>query len=202
MFDASLRKYIDRPLNYVTKYFVACHINADMVSFFALIPALLAFIFILQGWWLWALIMILCNRLCDGLDGAIARQTQTTDRGAFLDIVLDFIFYSSVPLAFALHNPEENALPAAVLIYSFVGTASSFLAYAIIAEKKGITTDIRGKKGFYYIGGLTEGFETILLFVLCCLLPDYFALFAYIYAGLCGITTVSRIVAGYQNFKS
>ncbi len=39
-----------------------------------------------------ALACILLNRLLDGPDGAIARAVGPTDRGAFLDIALDFIF--------------------------------------------------------------------------------------------------------------
>ncbi|MGL4625842.1 MAG: CDP-alcohol phosphatidyltransferase family protein, partial [Plesiomonas shigelloides] len=68
---------------------------------------------------LWALGAILLNRLLDGLDGTLARFTTPTDRGGFLDIVLDFLFYSAVPLGFALYDPAHNALAAAVLIYAF-----------------------------------------------------------------------------------
>jgi phosphatidylglycerophosphate synthase len=68
------------------------------------------------------LALLLASRLCDGLDGAVARLTQTTDRGAFLDIALDFLFYASVPLAFAVADPAANALPAAVLLAAFIGT--------------------------------------------------------------------------------
>ena len=51
-------------------------------------------------------VAILLSRLCDGLDGAIARRTQTTDAGGFLDIALDFVFYASIPLAFAQNTPD------------------------------------------------------------------------------------------------
>ena len=93
---------------------------------------------IIVGFCKLALVALLVGRLCDGLDGAIARHlNQPTDRGAFLDIALDFIFYASVPLAFALVNPTANALAAAVLLFAFIGTGTSFLAYAAIAEKRG-----------------------------------------------------------------
>ena len=146
------------------------------------------------------LLLILVNRLCDGLDGAVARLTEQTDRGGFLDITLDFIFYASIPFAFALADPFSNALAAAFLIFSFIGTACSFLAYAIMAEKRGLSTDIRGKKSLYYLGGLTEGTETIAVFVLACLLPFWFPIFAYGFGALCWITTATRIHAGWQSF--
>ena len=136
--------------------------------------------------------LIALNRIFDGLDGAVARHQGITDLGGYLDIVIDFIFYALVPLGFAIGNPEL-ALPAAVLICSFVGTGSSFLAFAILAQKSGISTEIRGKKSIYYLGGLTEGFETILVLVLMCIWPEYFTIFAYIFAALCWITTATRI---------
>ena len=82
------------------------------------------------------LVLLLLSRLMDGLDGAVARATQPTDRGGFLDISLDFLFYSAIPLAFAIADPAANALPAAVLLAAFIGTGSSFLAFAAVAEKR------------------------------------------------------------------
>ena len=67
-----------------------------------------------------------------------------------------------MPPAFALANPAANALAAAFLIFSFMGTGSSFLAYAIMAAKRGVSSELRGQKSLYYLGGLTEGTETIL----------------------------------------
>ena len=55
----------------------------------------------------------------------MARLTAPTDRGAFLDITLDFLFYASIPLAFAVADPAANALPAAVLLAAFIGTGSA-----------------------------------------------------------------------------
>ena len=107
------------------------------------------------GWLLLALVLVLVNRVADGVE-AIARRTETTDRGGFLDICLDFFFYSAVPLGFALMDPSRNAPAACFLIFSFVGSGTSFLAFAILAEKRGESTDIRGHKSFYYLGGLTE----------------------------------------------
>ena len=88
-----------------------------------------------------ALALLALNRLADGIDGAVARATGPTDRGAFLDIALDFAFYALFPLGFALADPAANALPAAVLVASFIGTGSSFLAFAIIAAKRGKTLE-------------------------------------------------------------
>lgn len=149
---------------------------------------------------LWALGAILLNRLLDGLDGTLARLTTPTDRGGFLDIVLDFLFYSAVPLGFALYDPAHNALAAAVLIYAFIGTGCSFLAFAIIAAKRQLTSQRYPHKSFYYLGGLTEAGETVLFFVLMCLFPAWFVPLALLFAALCALTTATRIYSGWHSF--
>lgn len=148
-----------------------------------------------------AVVPLVINRICDGLDGAVARREGPTDRGAFLDITLDFLFYAGVPLAFAFCNPQFNALPAAVLLASFIGTGVSFLAFAIMAEKRGEKSTAYPSKAFYYLGGLTEGTETIICFLAMCLFRDWFPTLAYIYAAMCTLTTITRMVAGWERFN-
>ncbi|HVK33032.1 MAG TPA: CDP-alcohol phosphatidyltransferase family protein [Burkholderiaceae bacterium] len=142
------------------------------------------------------LALMLASRLADGLDGPLARLTAATDRGAYLDITLDFLFYASIPLAFAFADPAANALPAAVLLASFIGTGSSFLAFAVFAERRGMATNAYAGKGLYYLGGLTEATETLACFALMCLWPQHFAGWAYGFAALCALTIATRIVGG------
>ena len=144
----------------------------------------------------WALVALVLNRLADGLDGELARLQSATDTGAFLDIVLDFIFYSGIVFGFALANPDANALAASALIFSFMGTGASFLAFAIFAERRQLASMTYPSKGFYYLNGITEGTETIAFFVLMCIWPMHFAVFAWFFAGLCAVTTVIRVRSG------
>jgi phosphatidylglycerophosphate synthase len=147
----------------------------------------------------WALTVVLVNRFLDGVDGTMARMVGPTDRGAFLDTVCDFLFYAAVPLGFALANPALNALPAAVLLASFIGTATTFLAFAVVAAKRGMLSPAYPNKGFYYLGGLTEGTETILLFCAMCLWPQHFAWLAYGFAAACAVTTATRMFFGMRS---
>ncbi len=202
MLDAPLRKVIDPPLAAMAGLSVRMGITANAVTVAGYLPGFGAAAAVALGETWLALALILVNRAADGLDGAIARQTRTTDLGGYLDIVGDFIFYGAIPFGFALLAPEQNALAACFLLLSFIGTGSSFLAYAIVAEKRGINTDIRGKKSFYYLGGLTEGTETIAFFVLCCLFADQFALFAWIFGAACWLTTGTRVLAAVRTFDS
>jgi hypothetical protein len=67
------------------------------------------------------------------------------------------------------------------------------LAYAIIAEKRGLKNTEYPTKSFYYLGGLTEGTETVACFLAMCFWPQHFAALAYFYAALCLITTITRL---------
>jgi phosphatidylglycerophosphate synthase len=144
--------------------------------------------------------LILVSRLFDGLDGAVARQTTPTDRGGFLDISLDFLFYPAIPVAFALADPARNALAAAVLLAAFVGTGTSFLAFAVIAAKRGLTSLKFPDKSFYFVGGLTEATETLAFFIAMCAWPAQFALLAWVFAAMCVVTIATRVVWGWRAF--
>lgn len=176
-------------------------VTADQVTLAGFALGLGAFATLTAGAFGAALVLILANRLADGLDGAIAREVGGTDRGAFLDIALDFAFYALVPLGFALVDPAANALAAAVLIASFIGTGSSFLAFASVAAQRGLRASDYPAKGIYYLGGLTEGAETIGLFVAMCLWPAAFPVLAYLFATLCALTTISRWHQGWVAFS-
>jgi phosphatidylglycerophosphate synthase len=173
--------------------------TANGISFAGFGVGIAAAVAIALSYPLWGLVLLLLSRLMDGLDGAVARATQPTERGAFLDITLDFMFYASIPLAFALSNPAVNALPAAVLLVSFIGTGSSFLAFAAAAERQQLRSTEFPEKGFYFLGGLTEATETLVAFVAMCLWPQWFGAIAYGFAALCAITTVLRIRWGWTS---
>jgi phosphatidylglycerophosphate synthase len=199
--DARLRRLIDPPLDRLSAPLAAHGLSANAVTIAGFVIGLGAALAIAERAYMLGLGLLLLNRLFDGLDGAVARHRGLTDLGGFLDIVLDFLIYSAVPFAFALADPHANALPAAFLIFSFVGTGSSFLAFAIMAAKRGIGTGLRGQKSLYYLGGLTEGTETILAFVLACLWPPLFPWIALVFGLLCWLTTATRITVAVQTLR-
>lgn len=200
MLDAAIRPHMNKPLDAIAAQAVAFGVTANAVTALAFALGLAAAALVAAELYWAGLAVLLVSRFLDGLDGAVARQTRLTDFGGFLDITLDFIVYASVVFAFALADPQRNALAAAFLATSFMAPASTFLAYAIFAEKRGITTDIRGAKSLYYLGGLTEGFETILTLSLMCAFPDWFAVIAVVYGIMCWITGGTRIAAAAQTF--
>ncbi len=176
-------------------------VKADQVTVIGFSVGMLSVPLLAFEHYLLALACILLNRTADGIDGALARMQGSTDAGAYLDIVLDFIFYSAVVLGFALANPEHNAIPAAALIFSFMGTGSSFLAFAILAEKREIKSITYSNKGFYYLNGLAEGTETILFFVAFCLFSQWFPALAWTFFSICLLTTAIRVWGGYNSLS-
>ncbi|WP_417845078.1 CDP-alcohol phosphatidyltransferase family protein [Thalassospira sp.] len=210
MFDARLRPLIDPPLNALARRLSGSGITPNMVTALGfLIGLMAAFALVIEQYYA-ATTLIILSRLADGMDGAIARhaaprsrhpnaKTQESDLGGYYDIVADFLFYSGMVLAFAVGRPE-HALMAAFLIFCFVGTGSSFLAYAIVAAKRGDNHDKQGKKSFYYLTGITEGSETIAVLLAFCIFPAYFAPIAAVFGALCLITTFGRVLQATRDF--
>lgn len=191
MLDAKLRPLIDPPLNRAGAVLAGLGVTANALTFTGLAMGLAGAAAIAMGHIGWGLALIIANRLADGLDGAVARVRGPSDLGGYFDIVADFAFYVSVPLGFGV-LAAANTLPAAVLIASFVLTGVSFLAFAVIAAKRGDETTAHGRKSFFYSTGLAEGTETIAVFIAMCLWPASFGVIAYCYAGLCALTVVQR----------
>lgn len=194
MLDPVLRPVIDPPLNRVGAWLAAWGVSANGLTLSGLAVGLIAVPLLAWGQYGAALAAILLNRLIDGLDGAVARHTHPTVFGGYLDIFCDMVFYAAIPLGFALAEPA-NAVWAALLLASFICTCASFLGRAVLAAKRGEADGgRRGRKSFFHAAGLMEGTETILTFVLFCLLPAAFPWLAGLAALLALWTAVARVV--------
>lgn len=202
MLDGLLRKVMDPALNRAGRRLAAKGLKADQVTLVGLaLGAVAALIIAFGPSSSLALIPLLASRLADGLDGAVARAGNKSDFGGFLDIVADFTFYGMIPFAFAWADPA-NALPAAFLILAFYINGASFLAFAILAEKRGLQTSARGEKSLYFTAGIMEGAETILFLTAFCLWPAAFPSLAAVFGILCLITATARILLARKVFAT
>ncbi|WP_054178540.1 CDP-alcohol phosphatidyltransferase family protein [Trabulsiella odontotermitis] len=205
MLDRHLHPRVKPWLNALAARLDNTSVTPDGITLTGFAIGLLALPFLALGWYGPALVVIILNRLSGGLDGALARRRGLTDAGGFLDIALDFLFYALVPFGFILADPAQNALAGSWLLFAFIGTGSSFLAFAALAAKHQIDNPGYAHKSFYYLGGLTEGSETIALFVLSCLFPAWFPawfpVMAWVFGGLCWLTTLTRVWSGYVTLK-
>jgi phosphatidylglycerophosphate synthase len=200
MFDRVLRHGINGPLNACGRAIARRGITADQVTAGGFGFGCAAAAVIAAGAFKTGLFLILLNRLADGLDGAVARATHPTDRGGFLDIALDFAFYATIPVAFAITDPERNGLPASILLASFLMNGSAFFAFALMAGQRGLQTSAQGLKSMYYVAGLAEGGETIAAFSLFCLFPQSFPWLAAGFSALCMASALGRIVLAWRTF--
>ena len=194
MLDGWARRRLDPLLDRLAARLAAAGATPNAITVGACAVGLLAAAAIAAQWYLIGLALLLMSRLGDGLDGAVASITGKTDLGGFLDIVLDFVFYGAIPLGFVLADPAANAVAGAALIFSFYVNGGSFLAYAVMAEKRGLKTEKRGEKSLFFTTGLAEATETIAFFVAFCLFPAWFSVLAGIFAVLCLYTATSRIL--------
>jgi phosphatidylglycerophosphate synthase len=200
MFDRRLSNWIKPGVDRLARQVARRGLTANALTFTGFAIGLVAAALIANHHYSSGLSLVLLSRLCDGLDGAVARLSQATDRGGFLDITLDFLFYASIPLAFAFADPQHNALPAACLLAAFMGTSTSFLAFAVLASKRQMLSAQYPDKSFYFLGGLTEASETLAFFAAMCVWPAHFGLLAYLFSALCGLTIIARLIWGWKAF--
>jgi len=193
MLDPLMRRIIDPPLDRAGGWLAARGVSANWLTLVGLLVGLACVPLLAIESYGWALACCLVNRLIDGLDGAVARIRGPTDFGGYADILADLVFYAAVILGFALARPE-NAAWAALLLAAFVGTASSFLGYAIISAKRGEQSTLRGRKSFYHAAGLIEGTETIVFVIGMMIFPMYFKYIAAALGILCAVTIVVRLI--------
>ena len=204
MFDRSIQQLTQKPLSFIGKFLLKVF-NPNQITFIGFFFGIMMCFFIFIQSYFLAILFLLLNRFCDGLDGVMARQTSPTPLGAYLDIILDFVIYAAFILVFSLQN-EGNLLTGAFLLFTYICTGTTFLTQAIIQPQLDFSQqqDQNQKeipKSFIYASGLIEGSETILFMVLCLLLPKAFPMIGFLFGILCLITAIARVIIFYQKYK-
>lgn len=200
MLDGAARKLIDPVLDRLGHGIARLGVSANQVTVAACLVGLLSAAAVAAGDFLAALALMAVSRLGDGLDGAVARASERSDFGGYLDIVLDFVFYGAVPLGFVVFDPQENGLAGAALLFAFYANGASFLAYSVLAERRKMITTERGEKSLYFTTGLAEATETYAVFAAFCIFPGWFSPIAWVFAAVCLYTAASRIVLAARRF--
>ncbi|MGL5734237.1 MAG: CDP-alcohol phosphatidyltransferase family protein [Beijerinckiaceae bacterium] len=203
MLDGVARQAIDPFLNRIASGLASRQVAPNSITLFGCAAGCVAAALIAAQAPAWsALLVLLVSRLADGLDGAVARASgRVSDWGGFLDIVLDFLFYGAIPLAFALRAPEANALPAAVLLFAFCINGASFLAFAAIAARRSGEKASPSARSLVFSVGLAEATETFAVFAAMIVWPAAFPWLAYGFAAICGLSALLRIGLARQTFR-
>ena len=200
MIDAKINKIIQPVLDIFAKKLIKYNIKANSITFTGFFFGLVCSYFIINEMFVYAGIFLLLNRFCDGLDGALARLIGETDIGAFYDIVLDFLFYFIFPISFILLD-FKNTHSICFLLLSFVATQTTFLAAAWLVEKNKLLIPDGQNKSFFYAGGIAEGFETIICFLIMLIFYEFINYIAIIFGILCWITFIHRVLLIRNLFK-
>jgi len=148
--------------------------------------------------WSLALALWLANRALDGLDGPLARLRGASDRGGFLDIAADFTVYGGFVLAVAIAEPDARLACVALLVAYYV-SGTAFLAWSSLAERRVLTTG--DERSLRFVGGLAEGTETIVVYVLFCLLPGSAETIAWAFTVIVAMTALQRVIFAVRSLR-
>ena len=150
--------------------------------------------------WPVALSLWLVNRLADGLDGPTARAAGSpTDAGGFLDIVADFSVYAGIILALAVAVPEAR-LACVALLTAYYISGTAFLALSLLAERRG--RRLGDERSLRFVGGLAEGTETVAVYIVLFLLPQYAVVIVWALTAAVAITAAQRVVFGVRLLRA
>lgn len=194
MTDAVLRRHKEAMLAPVARRLPAA-ISPTMITLLALVPGLGAAVAAATGRPMLALALWLGNRLLDGMDGTLARSRGTTsDRGAYVDIVADFVVYATIPIgvAIGLGGGADAWRAVAVLLAAFyVNTITWAFMSALIERRRRdggeeMTTVALPE-------GLVEGAETVAFYALIVAVPDWAVATIWVMAAAVGVTVIQRI---------
>lgn len=196
MLDSALSPYLEKPLARAGALLQGRGVPAEGVSAAAFALGAAGAVFAGAGWAKAAVALILANRIAAGLASGIVRAGGG-DFAAYLGIVLDFLFFAAVVLAFAFADPH-NALAAAILLFALLGLGATALAYGAVAARHGLSEDASGRPLVDVLAKAVEGGETTAVLIVMCLAPDYFAGIALLFAAACLATAAFRIVKAWM----
>ena len=199
MIDKKINKFVDPYLSKISEILLKFDVSPNQITYCSLIfvPAITFLVAYEKTYY--AIIFIMINRFFDGLDGNLARKKKPSKFGGYLDIIADYFFYVSVPLGFSLISNNNN-LPTIILLISYIINLASVLGLAAINnfDENSLKKE---KKSFFYSGGLIEGTETILFYLLICVFPDKYIILTYFFSILVFFTALIRLYLAKKLFK-
>ena len=144
-----------------------------------------------------ALLLWLGNRFLDGLDGSAARfQHKQSDLGGYLDILLDVVIYTALPVALVVAAPTPAGyLSLTFLLAAYYLNSTSWLYLAAVLEKRQHGAAAQREQTSVTIpSGLIEGAEAVVFYALCLVWPGQVVLFFSVFAALVLVTVGQRLV--------
>ncbi len=190
MLDAPLRRVVAPVLAMGAQRLAQAGVRPAAVTGAGWLAGVFACVAAATHMWGLALLLWLLNRLLDGLDGPVAAVTGATDLGGFLDIVADFSIYGGFVVGVAIAEPDAR-VACLVLLMTYYLSGTAFLALSSLMERRGASRS--ETRSLRFVGGLAEGAETIVVYILFGLYPSHAAVIAWAFAAAVAVTVVQRV---------
>ncbi|MCA1783265.1 MAG: CDP-alcohol phosphatidyltransferase family protein [Dermatophilaceae bacterium] len=210
MFDAPLRQALEPALDRVARWLDRPWVTPDRITLLGLGLGLASAASAAAAWWWPALLLWWASRICDGLDGPLARRrrrrapasARQSEAGGFLDITADFVVYGATVVGVAVGATTSHGQPwwpFLLVLLAYYVNGAAFLAFSSIAERTGRRLD--DGRSLSFLGGLAEGTETIVVHSLWLLLPMWSGTIAWVWATVVAVSATHRVVAGYRTLS-
>lgn len=206
MFDVYLRRVKDDIMNLMLipllEMLNRMKITANHITVLSLFFGLLCSYCIYVHYSSLAVLLWIVNRILDGVDGFYARRfDQQSDFGGYLDILVDFIIYLSIPFSsvFTVDCSDTSSLGRILCFYYIsmnINVVSLFYLSSISKKEENELTTISMPRG------LIEGGETIIIYTLMIALKSYLGFILAVSAILYIMTAVSRFIWAYDNLNT
>jgi len=195
MFDEWFRTHKERLLAPLARW-LGVFLSPLALTLLGLLVGVGAAVAASHALWRLALTAWLLNRLIDGVDGVLARQThRQSEFGGYLDIVCDFAVYAAMPLGVALALDTRAAwLASTVLLASWFVNAASWMYLAAVLEKRGAGATARGELTSVTMPrGLVAGTETAVFLALFVMVPTQYVPLAWVMTAGVAVGIVQRV---------
>jgi len=175
-------------------------LTAMQATYIGFMCGLISFIAAIYQKNLFCLIFWILNRFFDGIDGVIARRTNTqSDLGGYVDIICDFTIYAILPVGLVLGEDNKSDFVIWTIVSLMEGTffvnAASLFMLSSILEKRSLGSRQKGELTTVTMPpALVEGSETMIFFTLFIIFPGYLTL-------LYGIFTIGVIANIVQRLE-
>ena len=179
-------------------------LHPNMITLISFAFGLVSIYFIIERSLMTALVFWLLNRIFDGLDGTVARVTgRSSDFGGYLDIVLDFIVYSAIPVAFVFSTESQNNyLLLSVLLSSYYVNAASWMYLSSILEKRNLGASSNNEMTSITMpSGMADGTMTIIFYSMFFVFPSHLKLFFTLFIILVLVSIAQRMVWAYFKIR-
>lgn len=188
MIDSLIRPHIESTMDKMAVKVAQSGLSANKLTLIGFVLGFIGCFLVALQMYLPGLLFLLLALFFDGLDGAVARMTQPTELGAYLDMMSGVTLFALFPFFFMMSGPE-HAMAAGMLLLGLLLMGMTNLAYDYFAMKNGAPPAK---------SGLVETSEIALFIILSCVYPAGFSFFA---AALALMSVIAAIMRASRTIK-